>query len=170
MATPRPPQLDTGTKWASPAASIRSLSALLEVNKGVGGAGGLWEGAQAQRAAPSPQHRCRASRRRHLPAAVHRRMTAARRWPLPSPAGPQAARLLLRRQQARGAEQQSMLAAKESEAALLRQQLQQLTSDFKFNLKVCSLQGKREHVALLAMRGRHSWPLQLAQSRRHLQA
>lgn len=32
---------------------------------------------------------------------------------------------------------QSLLAAKESEAALLRQQLHQLTADFKFNLKVC---------------------------------
>lgn len=32
-----------------------------------------------------------------------------------------------------------LLAAKESEAALLRQQLQQLTGDFKFNLKVCML-------------------------------
>lgn len=31
---------------------------------------------------------------------------------------------------------QSLLAAKESEAELLRQQLQQLTTDFKFNLKV----------------------------------
>ncbi len=31
---------------------------------------------------------------------------------------------------------QSLLAAKDSEAALLRQQLQQLTADFKFNLKV----------------------------------
>jgi hypothetical protein len=54
-------------------------------------------------------------------------------------------------QPTRGAEQQqqlqqSMLAAKESEAALLRQQLQQLTADFKFNLKVCSLQGKRVHA------------------------
>lgn len=29
-----------------------------------------------------------------------------------------------------------LLAAKESEAALLRQQLQQLTADFKFNLRV----------------------------------
>jgi hypothetical protein len=31
---------------------------------------------------------------------------------------------------------QGLLAAKESEAALLRQQLAQLTADFKFNLKV----------------------------------
>ena len=31
---------------------------------------------------------------------------------------------------------QGLLAAKDSEAALLRQQLQQLTADFKFNLKV----------------------------------
>jgi hypothetical protein len=40
---------------------------------------------------------------------------------------------------ARGAAEQQlqgMLASKESEAALLRQQLAQLTADFKFNLKV----------------------------------
>ncbi|PRW33759.1 hypothetical protein C2E21_7472 [Chlorella sorokiniana] len=41
-------------------------------------------------------------------------------------------------QAARGAEAhlQGLLAAKDSEAALLRQQLQQLTADFKFNLKL----------------------------------
>lgn len=45
---------------------------------------------------------------------------------------------------------QGLLAAKESEAALLRQQLQQLTADFKFNLKVW-WQG-RSGVYLLAGR------------------
>lgn len=41
-------------------------------------------------------------------------------------------------QAARSAEAhlQGLLAAKDSETALLRQQLQQLTADFKFNLKV----------------------------------
>ncbi|KAL4858126.1 hypothetical protein ACK3TF_001623 [Chlorella vulgaris] len=92
MNTPRPPGLDTGGKFASPAASIRSLSRLLE----------------------DDGHTPLASAFSSRP--VSRPTTAARG----------------------AAEQQlqGMLASKESEAALLRQQLAQLTADFKFNLKL----------------------------------
>ena len=138
MATPRPPQLDAGSKWASPAASIRSLSALLEVGRDVSRAGGATS--RAPDAAGEPQDR--STDVAHPAAATCAARFCAlqddRRSPLasafsnrpPSRSAAAVAAVAAAGQPTRGAEQQqqlqqSMLAAKESEAALLRQQQQQ---------------------------------------------
>ena len=158
MATPRPTsQLLSATKFASPSASIRSLSQLLEVRMATQAPEGRMEAVTSRR-------RCR--RRRPPPTALPSSRSPFMlqddsRTPMASAFSSRpASGRTMRSGSGGGGEQptpqlqppqqqlqhhqqlQSLLAARESEAALLRQQLQQLTADFKFNLQVCGAAAK----------------------------
>ena len=137
MATPRPPQLDAGSKWASPAASIRSLSALLEVGRDVSRAGGATS--RAPDAAGEPQDR--STDVAHPAAAT----CAARFCALQDDRRSPLASAFSNRPPSRSAAAVAAVAAA-GQPTRGAEQLQQLTADFKFNLKVCSLQGKRVHA------------------------
>ena len=102
----------TRTEFMSPAASLRSISARLEVSTGKPQDSGKkecsWEIASVHPLSPQDEQQQQ-----------RRTSTGAAQWPA-----------------SQGHATAQLLAAKDAEAAVLRQQLAQLTADFRYNLKL----------------------------------